>query len=129
MTTYNGLGELINSRMAVRYLCFEKVLSATDITYTLEIPNTAAYLPENNDAGMVVWDQGDRLWNLRMTVRVDQRKAFKQKEWLPLARKNEAQVGESVKFYFTRTPNGDSNYYVEFQGRNRIPVLQLLPHN
>ncbi|KAL7214504.1 hypothetical protein ACSBR1_026840 [Camellia fascicularis] len=118
--------------MAVRYRCFEKKLSATDITYTLEIPNTAAFLPENNYAIMEVWDQGDRPWNLRMTVGADRRKALKQKEWLPLARKNEAEVDETVRFYYTPNtdPNGNPNpnsYYVEFEGPKRKRVLQLLP--
>ncbi|GMP69114.1 hypothetical protein CsSME_00028503 [Camellia sinensis var. sinensis] len=31
--------------MDIKYCSFEKVLSAMDITYTLEIPNTTAYLP------------------------------------------------------------------------------------
>ncbi|THF99672.1 hypothetical protein TEA_008060 [Camellia sinensis var. sinensis] len=101
-----GLGELINSRMAVIYRCFEKVLSATDITYTLEIPRTAAYLPENNDASMHVWDQRDKAWELRMTIREDQRKALKRKEWLRLATENDAETfdlssSEAVDFLDT----------------------------
>ncbi|GMP69867.1 hypothetical protein CsSME_00028959 [Camellia sinensis var. sinensis] len=114
--------------MAVIYRCFEKVLSATDITYTLEIPRTAAYLPENNDASMHVWDQRDKAWELRMTIREDQRKALKRKEWLRLATENDAEVGETVRFYFIRTPEGDS-YYVKFEGPHRRRTLLLLPRN
>ncbi|CAL5343507.1 unnamed protein product [Camellia sinensis] len=116
----------INSRKDMENYCFGKVLSHTDITYTLEIPNWAADLPEDNDAVMPVWDQGGRYWELRMTIRADQRKALKPKEWLDLAKANELEVGETMRFFYTPALN---SYSVEFEGPNRIEVLQLFPRN
>ncbi|CAL5404547.1 unnamed protein product [Camellia sinensis] len=116
----------INSRKDMENYCFGKVLSHTDITYTLEIPSWAADLPEDNDAVMPVWDQGGRYWELRMTIRADQRKALKSKEWLDLAKANELEVGETMRFFYTPALN---SYSVKFEGPNRVKVLQLFPPN
>ena len=66
----------INSRVDMEHYCFEKVLSHTDITHTLEIPSAAAHLPGHNNAIMDVWDNGGRHWNLQRTIRKDERKEW-----------------------------------------------------
>ncbi|KAL7214954.1 hypothetical protein ACSBR1_027186 [Camellia fascicularis] len=110
----------------MEHYCFQKVLSHTDITHTLEIPSAAAHLLGHNNAIMDVWDNGRRHWNLQMTIRKDQRKALKQKEWLRLVRINELEEGETVRFYYIPARN---SYSLEFERPNRVQALQLFPLN
>ncbi|GMP69013.1 hypothetical protein CsSME_00028414 [Camellia sinensis var. sinensis] len=106
-------------------ICFEKVLSKTDVKGNMEIPRDALYLPdaaENNEI-MLVWDKG-KIWNFKAPMRGDGTgRRFMSRQWLQFVKDNSLMDRDVLRFY--RSTAIVNFYVVTFE--RALRALPLFP--
>ncbi|CAK9159716.1 unnamed protein product, partial [Ilex paraguariensis] len=92
-------------------LCFEKKLSATDVTRNMEIPKWALHLPPGNEIMYVLDPNGETTWQFICSTRNSGRRSMLY-QWMSFAEKKKLMPDDILRFY--RSTNGDG-YLMELE--------------